>query len=207
MPNEGTRTVAGDCAGVNIAHAAGSSCTRVGLHRMVLPRFGATCPTKPGFTVGSTLDGSPTGLTTPVLSFSGPLKMSNAPLTIAARTGTPVISARPTAAAALEEAGTEAEVINARFAKPLDEETILAAAEKCGRAVVVEENVAPGGIGEAILHLLNDNGLGQLPITLMTLPDRFIEHGSQKSLLAQAGLTPEKIAENALALVRERRRV
>ncbi|MBA3726046.1 MAG: 1-deoxy-D-xylulose-5-phosphate synthase [Armatimonadetes bacterium] len=100
----------------------------------------------------------------------------------------------------LSEQGIEAEVMNARFAKPLDEEAIAALAKKIGRLVIAEENVAPGGIGEAILKLLHKRDLSNVHVSLHALPDRFIEHGSQSDLLREAGLTVAVFAEAAQKL-------
>lgn len=106
------------------------------------------------------------------------------------------------AADVLAKEGIDAAVLNLRFAKPLDEEAILGLARRTRRLVVAEENVAPGGIGEAILKLLHENGLGDIPARMHALPDRFIEHGSQSDLLRDAGLTVAAFAEAAESLVR-----
>ncbi|HET6645359.1 MAG TPA: 1-deoxy-D-xylulose-5-phosphate synthase [Fimbriimonadales bacterium] len=106
------------------------------------------------------------------------------------------------AADVLAQEGIDAAVLNLRFAKPLDEEEILGLARRTRRLVVAEENVAPGGIGEAILKLLHENGLGDIPVRMHALPDRFIEHGSQSDLLREAGLTVAAFAEAAESLVR-----
>jgi 1-deoxy-D-xylulose-5-phosphate synthase len=105
------------------------------------------------------------------------------------------------AACALEEDGISAEVLNARFAKPLDAEAIVSLAKKTGRLVIAEENVAPGGFGEAIMRLLHDNGLLNVHLSLHALPDRFIHHGSQSDLLREAELTVSAFVDAAKALV------
>lgn len=105
------------------------------------------------------------------------------------------------AARELSGLGIDARVLNLRFAKPLDDKAIIEAAEKCRNVVVVEENVIAGGVGEAILHLLQE----QVPdarVRLLGLPDEFIEHGSQSELLKIAGLTIQDIIYAAQTLVR-----
>ena len=109
------------------------------------------------------------------------------------------------AARSLEEEGISAEVMNARFAKPLDEDAILALARKTRRLLVAEENVAAGGFGEAILRLLHDNGLSDVKLSLHSLPDRFIEHGSQSDLLQEAGLTVSVFVESARMLMQQQK--
>jgi 1-deoxy-D-xylulose-5-phosphate synthase len=105
------------------------------------------------------------------------------------------------AADSLAQDGVSAEVMNARFAKPLDEEAILALARKTRRLVIAEENVAPGGFGEAVVRLLHEHSLGDVALSLFSLPDRFIEHGSQGDLLRDAGLTVGNFAAAAKSLI------
>ncbi len=102
------------------------------------------------------------------------------------------------AADLLANQGVEATVINARFCKPLDAETILNAVRRCGSVVTVEDGVASGGFGSAVLELLAEAGL-TVPATVIGLPDHFIEHGPVSVLRDLAGLTAEEIARKALA--------
>lgn len=125
------------------------------------------------------------------------------------RTGNDVaiIAVGPWAYNALEAAerlsarGVEATVINARFIKPLDEATILAAAAATRRVVTVEEGVLAGGFGSAVLELIADHGLADVRVRRLGLPDRFVEHGPIPRLQQDCGLSTEAIVEAALALV------
>jgi len=94
----------------------------------------------------------------------------------------------------LKEKGIEATVVNARFAKPLDEETILDVVRQAGRVLVAEEAAPHGGFGDAVACLLRENGLAGLPFAHAALPDAFIEHGSQASLRKTAKLDAEGLA-------------
>ena len=97
-------------------------------------------------------------------------------------------------AAKLAEArGISSIVVNARFAKPLDEELILKLANEADKIVTVEEGVLDGGFGSAVSDLLLDHGISK-PIKRLGLPDKFIEHGKRSEILDQYGLIPEKIA-------------
>lgn len=96
--------------------------------------------------------------------------------------------------------GIEATVINARFAKPIDSETIIAAAKRCGAIITIEENSRRGGFGEAVRDALHEHGLGGLPQSLIALPDHFIEHGAQPIIRKEAGLGAEELADKALAM-------
>jgi 1-deoxy-D-xylulose-5-phosphate synthase len=104
------------------------------------------------------------------------------------------------AAEELAQTGISAAVVDARFAKPLDEELILARAEQ-GPLVTVEENVLTGGFGSAVAELLEDRGVCKAELCRLGLPDRFIEHGKTGRLWAEAGLDAGSIAAAARKLV------
>jgi 1-deoxy-D-xylulose-5-phosphate synthase len=81
----------------------------------------------------------------------------------------------------------DATLVNMRFVKPLDQELVIALAERHRAIVTIEENAVAGGAGSAVGELLALQGL-QLPLLHVGIPDRFIEHGSRESCLAAAGL-------------------
>ena len=86
------------------------------------------------------------------------------------------------AAETLAREGVQAGVVNARFAKPLDQELLCDLAATSGRVVTVEENVAAGGFGSAVLEMFNQQGLHQVRVARVALADAFVEHGSQAQL-------------------------
>lgn len=92
------------------------------------------------------------------------------------------------AAEQLAGEGIDFGVINARFIKPLDAETILRAIRECPVVVTVEEGVLMGGFGSAVLEAAADAGLNASKVHRLGIPDRYIEHGSRKELLADLGL-------------------
>ena len=92
-------------------------------------------------------------------------------------------------------------VVNARFIKPLDAELITSVAQKTGRLITVEENALQGGFGSAVLEMLYDNGLQQVKIKRLGIPDRYIEHGSQAQLRKDVGIDAEGIAVAAEAFI------
>ena len=103
------------------------------------------------------------------------------------------------AAARLDAQSVQATVVNARFAKPLDEQLILELAARSGRIVTVEEHALAGGFGSAVLELLADRGLaGSVRVERIGLPDSFVEHGSPAQLLAKYGVTVDAIEAAAL---------
>lgn len=97
------------------------------------------------------------------------------------------------AAETLRLRGIKAGVVNARFIKPLDAGLIMAVAAQTGRIVTVEENLLQGGFGSAVLELLYDNGLQQVKIKRLGVPDRYIEQGSQAQLRKDLGIDAEGI--------------
>ncbi|MCU0549489.1 MAG: 1-deoxy-D-xylulose-5-phosphate synthase [Leptolyngbya sp. Prado105] len=99
----------------------------------------------------------------------------------------------------LSEHGIEATVINARFAKPLDEELILPLAQKIGRVVTIEEGCLQGGFGSAILESFMDAEV-IVPVTRIGVPDILVDHATPDQSKAELGLTPPQMAERILKL-------
>ncbi|MFL5978054.1 MAG: transketolase [Gaiellaceae bacterium] len=96
--------------------------------------------------------------------------------------------------------GIDARVIDLYSVKPVDVETLRAAAEATGgRIITVEDHWAEGGIGDAVLEALSD---GELPTRVVRLAVRELPgSGKPAELLAAAGIDAEHIADAARALV------
>jgi 1-deoxy-D-xylulose-5-phosphate synthase len=107
------------------------------------------------------------------------------------------------AAAGLEKLGIQAAVINPRFIKPLDRELICDWAAQTGRVVTIEDNVRQGGFGSAVLELLSRCGLSGVKTSLLAHPDRFLEHGPQKTLWRNSSINSVAITEAALRLMNQ----
>jgi len=101
----------------------------------------------------------------------------------------------------LAKRGIEATVVNSRFVKPLDEELILKLSKECGQILTVEEQVLQGGFGSAILELLADNGLHDIKVNRMGIPDEFVQQGEQKLLLDKYDLNKNGIMNRVTELV------
>jgi 1-deoxy-D-xylulose-5-phosphate synthase len=99
----------------------------------------------------------------------------------------------------LSARGISTTVVDARFVKPLAPELSDIAAQHRG-VITVEDGVASGGFGSAVTELLTSDGI-TVPLLRMGLPDRFIEHGAQATLLGQLGLDADGIAAAALTLL------
>ncbi|MCX7420180.1 MAG: 1-deoxy-D-xylulose-5-phosphate synthase [Planctomycetia bacterium] len=108
------------------------------------------------------------------------------------------------AAERLRQEGLDVGVINARFAKPLDTETILKAVSDCGFVITVEESTLCGGFGSAVLEAANDAGQRTDHIKRLGIPDRFIEHGERSELLADIGLDVEGMVAAAQAMASQK---
>ena len=104
------------------------------------------------------------------------------------------------AADRLRREGLDLGVVNARFVKPLDTETILRAVETAPFVLTVEEGALMGGFGSAVLEAASDAGLNTGRIRRLGVPDRFIEHGDRPELLADLGLDEPGIAETCRQL-------
>jgi 1-deoxy-D-xylulose-5-phosphate synthase len=98
------------------------------------------------------------------------------------------------AVALLEKKGTSIEVVNARFAKPLDEEGILALADRHDKVVTLEDHAIMGGFGSAVLELIAQHGPVRAQLQLMGVPDRFLEHASRKQIIEEVGLDAVSVA-------------
>ncbi|MHB9037916.1 MAG: 1-deoxy-D-xylulose-5-phosphate synthase [Armatimonadota bacterium] len=110
------------------------------------------------------------------------------------------------AAEQLELSGISARVINARFAKPLDEAAIVAAASDCGAIVIAEENVASGGFSSAVIECLVRNDAQGIAIEVVGLPDAFLPHGKSAELRAKYGLDSQGILDAVDAVLARSRR-
>ena len=93
---------------------------------------------------------------------------------------------------AADELKCSATIINARFAKPLDEELILKFAKKTKKIITLEEGTINGGFGSAIMELLEDNGVGA-SVKRIGIPDKFIEHAKPDIQKKLAGIDKENI--------------
>lgn len=97
------------------------------------------------------------------------------------------------AARQLEKEGVGSMVINNHTIKPMDEETIIAAAKKCGAVVTVEEHQIAGGMGSAVAEVLAKNY--PVPMEFVGMDDQFGESGKSEELLAKFKMTEVDIVD------------
>ena len=98
----------------------------------------------------------------------------------------------------LSEHGVSASVINARFAKPVDEELILPLAERIGKVVTMEEGCTIGGFGSGVAEALLDAQISASVLRL-GIPDVLVDHATPDQSKIALGLTPSQMAETILA--------
>jgi 1-deoxy-D-xylulose-5-phosphate synthase len=101
------------------------------------------------------------------------------------------------AAAQLRQDGLDVGVVNARFIKPLDRDTILRALRETPFVLTVEEAALQGGFGSAVLEAAADAGVSAKHVRRLGVPDRFVEHGERGELLAELGLDMASIVRAA----------
>ncbi len=90
------------------------------------------------------------------------------------------------AADKLEKGGVKVRVINNCSIKPMDEETIIKAAQDAGAVVTVEEHQVSGGMGSAVAEVLAKNY--HVPIEFVGVQNRFGESGEPNKLLEHFGM-------------------
>ncbi len=102
----------------------------------------------------------------------------------------------------LEEKGLSVAVINARFAKPIDEDLVLEYARKTGCIVTTEEHAVQGGFGSAVLEALQDID-ENIPVKTKCIgvPDIVVEHGAVGLIKKDMKLDSEGMFETILSFV------
>ena len=95
------------------------------------------------------------------------------------------------AARNLEEKGLSVGVINNHTIKPIDEETIIEAAERTGAIVTAEDHQVMGGMGSAVCEVLAKEC--PVPVEMVGIQDRWGESGTPDELMNEFGLTAKHI--------------
>src|SRR5690625_113966 len=92
----------------------------------------------------------------------------------------------------LLEEGVSIGHFNMRFAKPLDTELIDKICYTYEHIITIEDGTRLGGFGGAVAEYLSDKP-HHIPVSIMGVPDRIVEHGTQEELDREVGLDPESI--------------
>jgi transketolase len=104
------------------------------------------------------------------------------------------------AAVSLKAKGVAAAVVDLHTIKPIDAETIVKLAQKCGRVVTAEEHNVMGGMGSAVAEILGESR--PTPMKRVGVMDTFGESGQTGELLRKYGLTSSNIEDAASLLMR-----
>ncbi len=95
--------------------------------------------------------------------------------------------------------GIDAHVVHMPTIKPVDVEGLVAAADKTGRVVTVEEHSVIGGLGGAVAETLSQHRPTQ--VDRIGLQDQYTESASNEELLDMYGLSAERVASQVRALL------
>ncbi|MFC3211682.1 1-deoxy-D-xylulose-5-phosphate synthase [Planomicrobium okeanokoites] len=108
------------------------------------------------------------------------------------------------AAEKLSEKGINAEVVNARFIKPMDEEMLHSIFKRNIPVMTIEEAILQGGFGSAVLEFAHDHGYHDATIDRMGIPDQFIEHGDVAELMDEIHMNSDQVVSTIQNLIPEK---
>lgn len=98
----------------------------------------------------------------------------------------------------LKEKNICCEVINARFLKPLDKDTIINSINKTGKVVTIEDGTIKGGLYTEIIELLANSGISNIKIKGFGYEDKFIRHGTVEELEKINGLDAKSVSSEII---------
>lgn len=104
------------------------------------------------------------------------------------------------AAGVLEQRGIRADVYDAAFLKPYDEDALLRTARRTGRVLTIEEHTEIGGLASIVAESLGRHGVATR-LDRCALPDEDLEVGTPAELHEYYGLTADAVGERALQLL------
>lgn len=99
------------------------------------------------------------------------------------------------AAEQLREQGIHAEVVNARFIKPMDTEMLHKIFGRNVPIVTIEEAVLQGGFGSGVLEFAEENDYRGAVVDRLGIPDQFIEHGDVAELMDEIHLNSDEVVK------------
>jgi len=92
----------------------------------------------------------------------------------------------------LQQKGIKAGVINLRFINPIDKDLIIRQVRQTHRVITVEDHVLAGGMGSAVLEILNDENVNDVLVGRIGY-NNYVEHGPIPILYQEYGLTVDNI--------------
>lgn len=104
----------------------------------------------------------------------------------------------------LQQQGYDIAIYDARFAMPIDTELIRKLIEQGTPIITIEDHALEGGFGSIVLDACNKEGLPTDQIKRMGMPKGWVGPDSRGNQLAEAGLTPERLASAVRELIDQR---
>ena len=98
----------------------------------------------------------------------------------------------------LQKKGIKAEVINARFVKPIDNETITGSLGKTKRLVTIEDNVINCGLASSVKSVLEE--AEEIRVLNVGYPDEFVKHGTVSDIEKKYGMDVQSIVKRVCEL-------
>ena len=93
----------------------------------------------------------------------------------------------------LEKMDIDAEVINARFLKPFDEEKVLESIEKTGSVITIEDGLLRSGLATTVNELIVKNNMECIQVCNFGYDDKYVKHGAVSEIEKIYGLDAESI--------------
>lgn len=118
----------------------------------------------------------------------------------------PMVEVAEQAAELLRRDGLSLRVVNARFIKPLDGAMLDELADEGLPLIVMEEGAVMGGLGSAVQEHFALTGRSGVRVSLIGIPDEFVEHASIQEQREACGLTAQRLAAEVLAVQPRRKR-
>ncbi|MEC9484759.1 MAG: 1-deoxy-D-xylulose-5-phosphate synthase [Candidatus Izemoplasma sp.] len=92
-----------------------------------------------------------------------------------------------------KETHLDIEIVNARVIKPLDKKQLDALIDRRLPMIIYEESARLGGFGSSILEYYNQTGKNTSQITIMAIPDTFVQHGDHDNILQELNLDIDSV--------------
>ena len=87
----------------------------------------------------------------------------------------------------------EVSILDLRFVKPLDIDMLKNLAKTTSKWYIFSDSSKQGGVGSAILEILNQENISNISLTTFEYDDIFIQHGDTKEVEKSLGLLPEQL--------------
>ena len=94
----------------------------------------------------------------------------------------------------LKEQNIDCEIINARFVKPLDYNTIERSIRKTKNVITIEDGILKGGLGSSVMEFINEYKIEDVFVKMYGYDDVFVQHGSVEELEKLYRLDAKSIA-------------